>query len=146
MSNRLEMIVDKKALARLGSKLKFNRGLKKVIKAALRLIEKEQIKNYTLTLRPKRPPNSKYRRTFKLKKSSRKSVPKTADKGWIGIWDTDGSADYDKYVLGTRNQQAAIHRGRWKSEEEVIENVGPKLEKETEKIIDKEIQKMKGKP
>lgn len=123
--------IDKKALA-----LELNRfnkglvnsisiGLKRAVERGLVEIELAQIKGYLSNSNPAKPAGSTYVRTFKLRNSSRTKV--SGSKFPRGVWDTDGSAPYDSLVLGTRSQQARIHRGRWRSQEDVIKIVDEKL-------------------
>ena len=142
MANELTIVVDSKALSKLRKGLEFERGSKRIVTEGVKLVEDEQIKTYTSSSRPAQPAGTTYRRTFKLQRSSRTKVKKGKGRGFEGIWDTDGSAEYDKFVLGTRAQQASIHRGRWKSEEEVIKLVEPKINKSANKIIFMEAKKI----
>lgn len=86
----------------------------------LDFIEQYQIKSYTANSNPALPPGSNYQRTFNLAGAS--EIEKISGKlpNISGVWRVDENrADYAEHVLGTRQQQAKIHRGRWKSLEEV---------------------------
>ena len=81
--------------------------------------ENIQIVSYTADAKPTKPPGSSYIRTFELKESSRTEIINRTKRTIEGRWYTDfGSA---KFVIGTVGEQANIHRGRWKSTEEVEE-------------------------
>lgn len=75
-------------------------------------VEDTQIKKYTTSGNPALPPASEYTRTFELRDSSDRRLD-----GLNGEWFTD--LDYARWVLGSEVEQAAIHRGRWKSKEQV---------------------------
>jgi len=144
MTNKVigfEITVDQNALKKLNNGLQFERASKEIVTAGLKLVEDEQIKAYSAGNRPSPPSGSTYKRTFKLQRSSRARTKKVR-KGYEGIWDTDGTADYDKYVLGIKSNQAGIHRGRWKSIEQVVEAVDKKLTPIADEIIDKEAKKI----
>jgi hypothetical protein len=73
---------------------------------------------YTATGNPSRPAGSEYQRTFNLR-----------DAGEIvgDTWRVNESvARYARYVIGSRADQATIHRGRWKSLEEVTQDINEK--------------------
>ena len=82
-------------------------------------IEDIQITSYTGDAKPTKPPGSTYIRTFELKESSRTEITNRTKRTIEGRWYTD--LDYAKFVLGTVGEQDNIHRGRWKSTEEVEE-------------------------
>jgi len=135
MAKNFIIVVDSKALSKLRKGLEFERGSKRIVTKGIQLIADEQILAYKATSKPRQPSGATYRRTFDLQRSSRTKIKKASGRGFEGIWDTDGSADYDKFVLGTRAQQASVHKGRWKSEEEVVKLVTPKINKVANKII-----------
>ncbi len=76
-----------------------------------------QIGVYTQTSKPNKPVGSDYRRTFRLKRSSKRRRPNQ----FSGEWYTDGSAPYDEFVIGPKVQQADIHQNRWTPLEEIEE-------------------------
>lgn len=89
--------------------------------AIMDFIEGAQIKRYTATGEPEKPTGSTYERTFTLRDSSRKVIKRRTKRIVIGLWSSDiREAPYNKYVIGPRNEQALVHRDRWKSIEEVV--------------------------
>jgi hypothetical protein len=116
------------------------RALNRALKDVLKRVEQAQIKIYTQTMRPPKPPQSKYRRTFVLQGSSETEVTSASLPEIRGEWRaSEGKARYAPYVIGRRRDQAFIHRGRWKSIEEVeqeINNAAPGIvEKHLEKAV-----------
>lgn len=102
--------------------------LSNVVDRLLNVIEATQIGAYTENASPAKPAGSAYERTFELKRSSRKIHPTGSLRG---EWRTDLA--YARFVLGRQSEQAAIHRGRWKSVEEVeqqVEQIGPDIIRE----------------
>ena len=89
--------------------------------------ESIQVLRYTATAFPALPANSSYRRSFRLRDASRKRRTGRLS----GEWFIDESeADYGRFVVGSQSEQAAIHRGRWLSTEQVeaeIQEQGPAL-------------------
>lgn len=83
----------------------------------LTFIEFAQIKRYTSNSMPAKPSGSTYQRTFELRESSRVIGPDWHGDTLTGSWTAD--ADYAEFVIGPKNRQARIHRGRWRSEEEI---------------------------
>lgn len=82
----------------------------------LKFIENDQIKAYTATGNPPRPPGSDYQRTFTLQRASETVVTGSKLPDISGEWRVNESiAPYGPYVVGTRQEQAKIHRNRWKS-------------------------------
>lgn len=93
--------------------------LNKAVDRTLEFIEQYQIKSYTASSNPALPPGSGYSRTFNLASASETERPGTRLPDISGVWRVnEGQADYAEYVLGTRQQQAKIHRGRWKTRTE----------------------------
>lgn len=83
-----------------------------------------QAESYTATGNPPQPPGSTYQRTFDLARSSKKHLTRRKLPIIAGEWYSDpGVASYNEYVIGPRSRQAAIHQGRWKSEEDVEREV-----------------------
>ena len=79
-----------------------------------------QILSYTGSGNPSPPPGSHYDRTFTLQGAFETRVTSTklpTISGEYGV--NEGKARYASYVVGSRARQAKVHRGRWKSEEEV---------------------------
>jgi len=84
-------------------------------------IELTQIHAYTSGGMPAKPGGSTYKRTFKLRASSKRRVKKVTFRTIQAAWFTD--LDYAPYVLGSKSEQAEVHQGRWKSTEEVADSV-----------------------
>ena len=97
----------------------------------LTAIEEAQILKYTGTTDPPLPAGSRYVRSFALRETSQKEIKSRDLPEITGEWSTTGAAAYDRYVLGPREDQAAIHRGRWKSTEEVEKEI----EHQAEEIV-----------
>lgn len=102
-------------------------------------VEQEQILSYTANSNPEQPAGTLYKRTFRLQRSSKKRMVSASFPNIIGRWISDArTASYTRYVIGRRNQQAPIHRDRWKSLEQVeaaITEKGPQImEKRTNEI------------
>lgn len=133
--------VDVAALKNLErvSERRIEAGLNRVVDKLLEETEKAQILAYTATDQPPLPPGSDYERTFQLKSAS-----KTRRTGRIlgdisGEWYVDPDrAPYGKYVLGLQSQQADIHRGRWKSVEQVIRE----LEQAAPGVVERELRSL----
>lgn len=97
------------------------------VNAILDLIEATQIHKYTAAGEPDQPTGSTYVRTFTLRRSSRKEIKRRRLPIIQGLWSSDlNEAPYNKYVIGPLNEQAPIHRDRWKSIEEVVTEVEEK--------------------
>ena len=100
----------------------------------LYFIEQYQIKSYTASSNPALPPGSNYQRSFTLANAS--EIEKISGKlpNISGVWRVnEAQADYAEYVIGTRAQQARIHRGRWKTRTEVeraAQERGPQIVQE----------------
>lgn len=91
-------------------------GLSGAIDDLLKFIEQGQILAYTGSGNPPLPAGSDYQRTFTLQSASR--TERTGE--FSGRWYVDeGIAPYGQEVLGPQADQAAIHRGRWKTVEDV---------------------------
>ena len=80
-----------------------------------------QVKLYTQSGNPPKPSGSRYRRTFKTRRTSRTQVFRRQLPLITGAWVV--KAKWASYVLGLEKQQAAIHRKRWKSLEITSEGV-----------------------
>lgn len=79
-----------------------------------------QAESYTASGNPPPPPGSTYVRTFETARSSSKRLTRRQLPIIAGEWFADlRIARYAELVIGPRSQQAGIHRGRWKSEEDV---------------------------
>lgn len=96
-----------------------------VVEDTMDAIEAAQIHKYTINSDPALPAGSDYVRSFTLRDTSQKRITNRELPEIRGEWSTSGAAAYDQYVLGSRNEQAAIHRGRWKSTEEIEEEIAP---------------------
>ena len=107
---------------------KIEPGLNEIVDELLVMIAQTQILAYTATAQPARPAGSKYVRTFTLRSASRTEHAGRRLPDISGEWSAATSvARYAEYVLGSRADQAPIHRGRWKSEEEVVDAILPKI-------------------
>lgn len=106
-------------------------GLREGIEEILTVIEDAQIKAYTKGDKPGLPAGSTYDRTFDLRDSSQRKIVTFTGSEFEAMWYTDLS--YAPFVIGQLEDQAAIHRGRWKPLEEVKQEAeqkaGPILEK-----------------
>ena len=88
-------------------------------------IENAQILAYTSSSNPER---LRYERTFALRRASRRQqtgdrLPDIGGEWWVD----DTEVDYGADVLGKEAEQAGIHRGRWKSIEDVEKEVNDQL-------------------
>lgn len=104
-----------------------NTGMDKI----LDLIELVQIHKYLSNSFPPRPSGSRYVRTFQLRRASRKRRVGRHLPDISGEWYVDDSAaPYAGEVIGPASEQAAIHRGRWMSLEQIAvetERVAPAI-------------------
>ena len=99
---------------------RLERQLNAGVDDVLKFIENEQILAYGADSNPARPPGSRYVRTFDLQSASETERTGTKLPDISGVWRVNLSkARYGEKVLGTRQQQAPIHRGRWKSKTDV---------------------------
>jgi len=114
--------------------LRIERNLNDAVDRILDTIEDAQIGSYGANSNPSKPPGSTYIRTFDLQRASKKQRTRRVLPEISGIWSVDESkVRYGDYVLGTRTQQAAIHRGRWKSKTDVekeAKNKAPQIVEE----------------
>ena len=95
-----------------------NRGMDKILDT----VELIQAHKYLSDALPQRPSGSTYKRTFRLRRASRKQRTGYSLDNIGGIWYVDeGAADYAPEVIGPRAEQKPIHRGRWLSLEEIAE-------------------------
>lgn len=102
-------------------------NLNTAVDKILDLVENSQIKSYTAGGNPARPSGSTYVRTFTLQRASEKERTGSKLPDISGVWRAnEGKARYAPYVLGSRAEQAAVHRGRWKALEDVIAEVNDK--------------------
>jgi hypothetical protein len=120
-------LVERGQVARIEAAL--NRAMDEI----LATIALSQIEAYTADSLPPRPAGSVYQRSFDLRGSSRSRRSGQALPDISGEWYSE--SDYARYVLGLRSQQAVIHRGRWKS----LEDVTAEAERFAPGIIDKEL-------
>lgn len=93
-----------------------------------------QAASYLRTSNPGLPAGSTYRRTFRLRESSRTKRGSRKLPQITGSWFTDpGVAPYADEVIGPRSEQKPIHRGRWKSLEDIqakIDELAPAIMEE----------------
>ena len=102
-------------------------GLNAAVDELLGEIEQAQILAYTASGLPSQPAGTDYVRTFKLQSSSKTRRTSTKLPVISGEWIADeGIARYAGYVIGSRSNQAKVHRGRWKSKEQVTAEVTAK--------------------
>jgi hypothetical protein len=95
-------------------------GLNAAVDELLGEVEQAQILSYTASGNPSQPAGTRYTRTFTLQGASKTRRTSTRLPVISGEWVADeGVARYAGYVIGSRADQARIHRGRWKSTEEV---------------------------
>lgn len=82
---------------------------------------------YTATGNPSQPAGSTYNRTFDLRDAGETKIISSRLPVISGQWQVNESkARYARYVIGSRADQAAIHQGRWKSLEEVTQEINEK--------------------
>lgn len=122
----IEISVDIQAAA--DARAAIERRIEKQLDSALdKLLDKTeqiQILAYTADANPPRPPGSTYVRTFRLQSASKKERGGRTLQNMSGRWSVDLSvARYGREVVGSRSEQDPIHRGRWKSTEEVEEEL-----------------------
>lgn len=120
---KLEIEVDKRSLARW--KKASQKDIEQAaVQTTLILLDKLEdatlIRRYTQNSRPAKPTNSTYVRTFNLQDSSSKQLIRDT-LPVEGEWRAD--VEYASYVIGTVDQQADIHIGRWPSLELGMNNV-----------------------
>ena len=107
--------------------LRIERNLNNAVDLILDEIEAAQIGSYGANSNPTKPPGSTYIRTFDLQHASKKQRTRRILPEISGEWSVDETkVRYGDYVLGTRSQQARIHRDRWKSRNEVEAEVKEK--------------------
>ena len=94
----------------------------RVVDSLLDAIEQAQIKSYTSTAKPRQPAGTKYRRTFALQRSSERHRGRVTARDFNAVWRSD--LGYARFVIGSKSDQAAIHRNRWKPLETVVTEVG----------------------
>lgn len=106
-------------------------GLNKSVDELLNLAADTQILAYSATSNPAPPPASTYTRTFTLQSASETRRTSTKLPKISGVWSANEDiAKAARYVIGKRAQQAKIHRGRWKSIEEVtaiVQKAAPEI-------------------
>lgn len=83
-----------------------------------------QILKYTASAFPAPPPGSTYTRTFALQNAFETRVTSTKLPTISGEYSVnEAKAKHASFVVGKKSQQAKMHRGRWKSQEEVEKEV-----------------------
>lgn len=114
-----EVPLDQVAAERQTQERGIEARLNKAVDRTLEFIEQYQIKSYTTSSNPAPPPGSRYQRTMTLQAASEVERTGTKLPDISGVWRVnDGKARYGQYVLGSRAEQAKIHRGRWKTRTE----------------------------
>lgn len=102
-------------------------SLIKATEELLELTAQAQATSYTANANPSRPPGSEYRRTFSLQRASETRIISSRLPVISGVWRAnEGKARYASSVIGSRADQAQVHRGRWKSLEEVAQEINEK--------------------
>ena len=95
-------------------------GLNRAVDRLLVFTGAEQATSYTASSNPAPPPGTRYVRSFTLARASQIARTSHTLPVISGVWSIDeGQAPYGEYVLGTRAQQARVHRGRWKDQKQV---------------------------
>lgn len=98
------------------SESKLKATFEDILNDLLKAIENIQATSYTINSNPTQPPATTYQRTMNLASAS-KILINSPDSG---EWYIDESvASYGPYVIGKVVDQAPIHRGRWKSLEDI---------------------------
>jgi hypothetical protein len=99
-------------------------GLNKSVDDLLALAANTQILKYTASANPAPPPASTYTRTNTLKGASQTRRTSSNLPEISGVWSVDESkAPYAQYVIGSYFLQSRIHRNRWKSKQDITEEV-----------------------
>lgn len=99
---------------------KIGAALNEAVDDVLKFIRQDQVESYTATGNPPRPAGSDYVRTFTLQRASETERTGSQLPNISGEWRVNESvAPYAPYVVGTRAEQARIHRGRWKSRTQI---------------------------
>lgn len=92
--------------------------LNEIVDDTLKYIE--EVQTYTSGGNPPPPPGSRYQRTFTLLNAGETERTGSKLPDISGEWRVNlGKARYGEYVRGTRQEQAPIHRGRWRDRDEV---------------------------
>ena len=133
----VEMSVDIQAPGKIRRFLerRIEGQLDRTMDRLLEKTEKIQILAYTADDKPAKPPGSNYERTFTLRESSETERTGHTLRNMSGRW--YATAPYARYVLGSRAEQANVHRGRWKATETVEEE----LTDAAPDIIEKELKR-----
>jgi len=122
-----------------GTEKQLSKYLFEAMKEALAFTELVQIRAYTSTGNPSQPSGSDYRRTFTLRGSSKVKVTSKKLPEIRGQWIADPRiAEYAIYVIGPKSRQATVHKGRWKS----LEDIADIVEKKLPEIFDKYLSKV----
>jgi hypothetical protein len=115
---------------------RIERALNAAVDDLLKMVGQAQILSYTSTGNPSQPPGTRYVRKFTLKGSNEtertsRNLPEIS-----GVWRAnEGKAKHAKYVLGPQTEQAPIHRGRWKS----LEQVGNEVQEKAPGVIEEKL-------
>lgn len=118
-----------------GIPAKVEKGFRILAEQSLDVTENAQILAYGQNSSPPKPAGSTYTRTFKLRASSKRKIRNVSSTGFTAEWFTNLS--YAPFVLGTVSQQVPLHRGRWKSVENVIAIVDNAIGTTTDKTMNK---------
>ena len=99
---------------------RIERGLNGAVDDLLTFAGLVQAEGYLSTSMPALPPGSTYERTFTLREASKARRTGTRLPDISGEWYIDeGIAPYGEGVIGPRAKQKSIHKGRWKSQEDI---------------------------
>ena len=99
---------------------RIERGLNGAVDDLLTFAGLVQAESYLSTSMPALPPGSAYERTFTLRDASKTRRTGTHLPDISGEWYIDeGIAPYGEDVIGPRAKQKPIHKGRWKSQEDI---------------------------
>ena len=120
-------------LAKLGAAQGKNK-LREPMDKALKLIERE------MKIYPDQRPGSKYRRTLQLKKHWTTAPIQETANGLIGkVGNNVEDANGNPYAPFVQSQQfqAQVHRGRWQTDAQVLNQERPTIERYFQEAIDK---------
>lgn len=105
------------------------------VNAGVDLLAALQVGTYTASAGPPQPAGSNYKRTFTLKRSSKKIKARVSNLKVKGTWLSQGSiAPYNVFVIGKR--QARIHKGRWLTDAELATALLDDIQDEIENRIE----------
>lgn len=133
----IEIVVDQNDVKRL-ERIPGQTGAATVRMVARLLNNVEEatlIRQYTQTSKPAKPSGSTYIRTFRMQRSSKKTMLRASGPVIEGQW--EAKTKYASYVIGPAAEQAAIHSGRWPVLELAVNNAN----QQAAPIFDEEMRK-----